>query len=116
MSKGTEVAPCQAGSGMPDHWHLPPGTHCSSRRCGLNVRQALFMDEGERAEGGISGDHQVPVRTPPAAAALSQAGWEVQAGWALPLPPPAWPGLPTRAAHGGLQDATGQGSRLQTQR
>lgn len=62
------------------------------------MRQVLFMDEGERAEGGISEEHQVPVRTPPAVAALSQAGWEVPARWAyrsllrpgLPCPP----GLP----------------------
>lgn len=30
--------------------HLPPGIHRGPRRCGLNVRQILFMDEGEKAE------------------------------------------------------------------
>ena len=34
------------------HWHLSPGTQCCPRRCGLNVRQALFMDEGERLQQG----------------------------------------------------------------
>lgn len=52
------------------------------------MRHVLFMDEGKRAEGGISGEHQVPVRT---SLSMGQAGWEVQALGRLPLPPPAWP-------------------------
>lgn len=59
MSKGTEARPGQAGWGAPEllegHQYLLPGTHRSPERRGLNVRQVLLMDEGERTEGGISG-------------------------------------------------------------
>lgn len=56
------------------------------------MRHVLFMDEDERAQGGISGEHQVPVRMPLGAAALSQGGWEGWAPWPPPPPPP--PGHP----------------------
>ena len=67
------------------HWHLSPGTHRCPRRCGLNVRQALFMDEGERAAVGISEEHQVPVRTPLGRSSAEQG----RLPWHLP--PPARP-------------------------
>ena len=67
------------------HWHLSAGTHHCPRRCGLNVRQALFMDEGERAAAGISEEHQVPARTP------LRRGSAEQGRLPRHLPPPARP-------------------------
>lgn len=68
------------------------------------MRPVLFMDEGERAEGGVSGEHQVPVRTrlgggSPELGRLGGSGTG-------PCRSLHQPGLPIWAAHRGLQGGT----------